>query len=328
MKTTALFFTGIDRVELVDVNLPEPGPGQVIVEALYTAISPGTELRCLAGKQFGAAFPFVPGYSLVGRIAARGAGVALAESTLVFCSGSEQGDRPLLWGAHIAHALCNADRIFLLPSGLDPLDAALTKLAAIAYRGVRVGDTRPHHEVAVVGLGPIGQLAARLHALAGARVVAADLDPSRVALAKAAGIESIVPGDGLVAAFRKIQPQGADVVVDSTGAVSVLQQSVLLARMKPWDNTITEPARLVIQGSYAENVIFDYHQAFFRELSVHFPRDNQPRDIEAVLRLLAGGRLKIRDLVTKIVEPAGAPEIYASLRAAQPGLLTAVFQWR
>ncbi len=328
MKTTALLFTGIDRVELVDVNLPEPGSGQVIVQALYTAISPGTELRCLAGKQFGAAFPFVPGYSMVGRISARGAGVALAEGTLVFCSGSEQADRPLLWGAHIAHALCNADRIFLLPSGLDPLDAALTKLAAIAYRGVRVADTRPHHEVAVVGLGPIGQLAARLHALAGARIVAADLDPSRVALAKAAGIEALVPGDGLVAAFRKIQPQGADVVVDSTGAVSVLQQSVLLARMKPWDNTITEPARLVIQGSYAENVIFDYHQAFFRELSVHFPRDNQPRDIEAVLRMLAGGRLKTRDLVTKVVKPAGAPEIYASLRAAQPGLLTAVFQWR
>ncbi len=328
MKTTALLFTGIDRVELVDANLPEPGSGQVIVEALYTVISPGTELRCLAGKQFGASFPFVPGYSMVGRVVARGAGVALAEGILVFCSGTEQADRPLLWGAHIAHALCSKDRIFPVPTGIDPLDAAFAKLAAIAYRGVRLADTRPHHEVAVVGLGPIGQLAARLHALAGARVVAADLDPSRVAVANAGGIKALVPGDGLVAAFRRVQPQGADVVVDSTGAVPVLQQSVLLARMKPWDNTITEPARLVIQGSYAENVIFDYHQAFFRELSVHFPRDNQPRDIEAVLRLLAGGRLKTRDLVTKIVKPAGAPEIYAALRAAQPGLLTAVIQWR
>lgn len=327
MKTTALLFTGIDRVELVDANLPEPGSGQVIVEALYTVISPGTELRCLAGKQFGASFPFVPGYSMAGRIVARGAGVALDEDTLVFCLGTEQADRPQLWGAHIAHALCSADRVFPVPAGLDPLDAVFAKLAAIAYRGVRMADTRPHHEVAVVGLGPIGQLAARLHALAGARVVAADLDPSRVAVANAGGIEAFVPGDGLVAAFRKVQPHGADVVVDSTGAVPVLQQSVLLARMKPWDNSLTEPARLVIQGSYAGNVIFDYHQAFFRELSVHFPRDNQPRDIDAVLRQLASGRLKTRDLVTKIVKPADAPEIYAALRVAQPGLLTAVFQW-
>jgi len=55
-----------------------------------------------------------------------------------------------------------------------------------------------------------------------------------------------------------------------------------------WDNSLTEPARLVIQGSYAENVIFDYHQAFYRELSVLFPRDNQARDIEAVSGSLRG----------------------------------------
>jgi 3-hydroxyethyl bacteriochlorophyllide a dehydrogenase len=328
MKTTALLVTDIDRVELVEARIPEPGPAQVIVEALYTAISPGTELRCLGGKQLGAAFPFVPGYSMVGHIVASGAGVGLAEGTLVFCTGTEKADRPLLWGAHIAHALCSADRLFALPTGVDPLDASLTKLAAIAYRGVRVAGTRPHDEVAVVGLGPIGQLAARLHALAGARIVAADLDSSRVAMAKSAGIEALVPDQGLVAAFRAVQPQGADVVVDSTGAVAVLQQSVLLARMKPWDDALTEPARLVIQGSCAENVIFDYHQAFFRELSVHFPRDNQPRDIRAVLRLLAGGRLKTRDLVTQLGQPADAQEIYTSLRAAKPGLLTTVFQWR
>src|ERR1019366_8020868 len=102
MKTTSLLATGIDRVELVDAQIPEPGPAQVVVEALYTAVSPGTELRCLGGKQPGATFPFIPGYSMVGRIIARGAGVELAEGALVFCMGTEKADRPLLWGAHIA----------------------------------------------------------------------------------------------------------------------------------------------------------------------------------------------------------------------------------
>lgn len=327
MKTTALLVTGIDRIELVEARIPEPGPAQVVVEAFYTAISPGTELRCLSGRQPRAAFPFVPGYSMVGRIVARGAGVELAEGTLVFSLGTEKADRPLLWGAHIAHALCSTDRIFPLPAVINPLDASLTKLAAIAYRGVRVAGTRPHEDVAVVGLGPIGQLAARLHAMAGARVVASDLDSSRVAVAKTAGIEAMVPGEGLVEAFRSVQPQGADVVVDSTGVVTVLQQSVLLARMKPWDDAITEPVRLIIQGSYAENVTFDYYQAFYRELAVHFPRDHQPRDIRAVLRFLASGQLVTRDLVSRLAKPADAQEIYASLRTAKPGLLTTVFQW-
>jgi 2-desacetyl-2-hydroxyethyl bacteriochlorophyllide A dehydrogenase len=327
MKTTALIATAIDRVELADVCVPDPAPGQVMVEALYTAVSPGTEMRCLAGRQPGVTFPFVPGYSMAGRIAARGAGVTLAEGTLVFCQGTEQADRPLAWGGHIAHALRGADSLFPLPTGVGPLEASLAKLGAIAYRGVRVAVTRPHDQVAVVGLGPIGQLAARLHGLTGARVVAADLCPDRVALAQAAGVEALVPTDGLAAAFLTRQPQGADVVVDSTGAPPVLRQSILLVKSKPWDNSITEPARLVIQGSYAANVEFDYHQAFFRELSVHFPRDNQPRDIQAVLGFLASGRLKTRDLISEVCRPADAQRIYSALRAAQPGLLTAVFQW-
>jgi 2-desacetyl-2-hydroxyethyl bacteriochlorophyllide A dehydrogenase len=327
MKTTALLFTGVDRVELAETYLPEPGRSQVVVEAIYTAISPGTETRCLGGKQFDATFPFIPGYSMVGRVAARGTGVGLAEGALVFCTGTERADHPLLWGAHMAHALCNADRVHVLPAGVDPLDASLTKLAAIAYRGVSVAETRPHEEVAVVGLGVIGQLAARLQALAGARVVAADLDPSRVALAKSAGIDAMVPAEGLVAAFQPRQPQGADVVVDSTGVPSVLPQAVLLARLKPWDDALTAPARLVVQGSYPDNVTFEYHQAFIRELSVLFPRDNQPHDIQTVLRFLAEGRLKTRDLVTEVASPADAQETYHLVSAPKPGMLTAVFKW-
>jgi 3-hydroxyethyl bacteriochlorophyllide a dehydrogenase len=328
MKTTALLATAVDRVELVEANVPEPSPGQVVVEALYTAISPGTEMRCLGGRQHNVMFPFIPGYSMVGRVAARGAGVALAEGTLVFCQGTEKADRPLGWGGHIAHALRGQESAFPLPAGLDPLEAALAKLGAIAYRGVRAAGTRPHEEVAVVGLGVIGQLAARLHRLAGARVVAADLSPDRVALAKAAGVEAVVPKDGLVATFQAVQPAGADVVVDSTGAPPVLPQSVLLAKAKPWDNSLTEPTRLVIQGSYPGDVAFDYHQAFYRELAVHFPRDNQTRDLQTILRFLANGRLKTRDLVSEVCAPRDAQRIYSALRAAKPGLLTAVFQWR
>lgn len=327
MKTTALFATGIDCVELVDATVPDPGPGEVVVEAIYTAISPGTEMRCLAGRQHGGAFPFILGYSMVGRVAARGAGVTIPERTKVFCLGTERADRPLLWGAHIGHALLSAASVFPLPDRAALLDAALAKVAAIAYRGVRLAKTQPHEEVAVVGLGLIGQLSARLHRLAGARVVAADLDASRVSISEAAGIEALVAKQGLLDTFRNVQPRGADVVVDSTGAGPVLQQAVCLAKGKPWDDTMTEPARLVIQGSYAGDVVFDYHEAFCRELTVLLPRDNQPRDIEAVLRLIADGRLRTRDLITEVRRPHEAPGVYARLRAAQRGLITAVFEW-
>jgi NADPH:quinone reductase-like Zn-dependent oxidoreductase len=51
-------------VTLEQIEIPEPGVGEVLLEVEYTLISPGTELRCRAGKQDGAVFPFIPGYSL------------------------------------------------------------------------------------------------------------------------------------------------------------------------------------------------------------------------------------------------------------------------
>ena len=320
--------SGIDRVGLVETTVPDPGPHQVLVESLYSAISPGTEMRCLSGRQPGGIFPFIPGYSLVGRVVARGEGAVLREGTLVFCKGSEGAGHPILWGAHMAHAVCSESKVFALPDSVTPLGAALTKLAAIAHRGVSCARTHSGDEVAVVGLGPIGQLAARLHTLAGGRVVAADLSPDRVALARAAGINAVVAADGLVPALAREMPRGADVVVDSTGVPSVLQQSIRLGKAKPWDDSETEPTRLVIQGSYAENVIFDYHEAFGRELSVHFPRDNQSRDILAVIGLLASGKLSTADLVSEECDPGDAQRVYSELRASKPGLLTAVFRWK
>ena len=328
MKTTALFVTAKDHVELVEAKVPEPEAGEVLIEALYTAISPGTELRCFAGQQVRLGFPFIPGYSMVGRIAQCAAGGTLAEGDLVFCLGTEKADLPLGWGAHLGHAVRRATGVFPLPAGIDPIAASLAKLAAIAYRGVRVARTLPHDQVAVVGLGPIGQLAARLHGMTGARVVAADTRPDRVELARAAGLEAVVPPNGLVAAFAQLQPGGADVVVDSTGALPVLSQAVLLAKRKPWDDLPIEPTRLVVQGSYAADVAFDYHEAFYRELAVHFPRDHGTQDLLTALRLIAGGRLKTRDLISRVCAPREAPGIYAALRAAQPGLLTAVFAWK
>lgn len=327
MKTTAILATGVDRVELVEAQVPDPGPGEVLIASLYTSVSPGTELRCLGGRQPGLTFPFVPGYSTVGRVVAKGRDVSLAEGTLVFCQGTEKADLPLAWGGHLGHVLRNEALAFPVPDGVDPVSASLAKMSAIAYRGVRLAKALPHEQVAVVGLGPIGQLSSRLFRLSGARVLAADLLEGRVARARAAGVEAFVPDGDLVAAFAMRQPAGAGVVVDCTGAPGLLQRTAQLARLKPWDDTLTEQTRLVLQGSYPGDVVFDYHVGFARELAVLLPRDCQPRDLRAVLGFLRNGSLKVRDLVSRISRPKDAQGVFLDLRAGKPELVTAVFAW-
>ncbi len=88
-KTAALVVTVPDVIALQQVDIPLPGPGEVSIDLLYTAISPGTEARTMRGLQEGVTFPYVAGYSRAGGISAVGAGVDLKVGTLVYLSGMQ-----------------------------------------------------------------------------------------------------------------------------------------------------------------------------------------------------------------------------------------------
>ena len=327
MQAKAILFTDVNQVTLEQVEIPPPAEGEILLEALYTLISPGTELRCRAGKQEGAVFPFIPGYSFAGRVIGTGAGTTIKEGTLVYCGGTTKSNVNHAWGGHISHAVRSEQDVYPLPEGMDPVWGAAIRLAAIAYRGVRLSQPKAHETVAVIGLGTIGALSARLHALSGARVVAADLSPLRVSLAQNAGIEALVPQGSLAETFANVLPNGADVVVDATGTAAVLPQSLEVAKQKGWEDSPELGARVVIQGSYAGDFSVPYMKAFSKELSFYMPRDTQPRDLRTVLELMRRGKLSLDGIISDVRAPEAAPETYAELAEPNASLITVGFKW-
>jgi 2-desacetyl-2-hydroxyethyl bacteriochlorophyllide A dehydrogenase len=321
MQTTAILFTGVEQVALGTVTLPEPEPGELLLQAVCTGISPGTEKRCLAGKQEGAPpFPYVPGYCFAGRVLQGGAGTKLAPGTPILCSGTsrlEGANR--LWGGHLGHAVRAEADVHLIPDGVSFEAASVARLAAIAYHGVRLARPRSHERVAVVGLGPIGLLSARLFLAAGCRVVGIDpLESRRALLPEAAAT---------IDEARALLPTGADIVVDATGAPPVLPQTISLAKDLPWGDHNEEGARVLVQGSYPQDFLLPYNDAFLKEATILFPRDNQTRDVRAVLDLIARQKLVVEDLLSGVYAPTEAPAVYARLLNPNGGLMTAAFAW-
>lgn len=328
METTAITFIGVNQVSVASAEVPAPGPGQVLVETRFSGVSPGTELRCLAGKQPEAvSWPFIAGYSQAGVIVARGTGVDLPLGTPVFCTGTSFSTPAPMWGGHIAHALRDVRQVFPLPPGVALLEASLLHMIAIAYHGLRLVRPLPHEQAAVIGLGLIGQLSARLFHAAGVRLLALDRIAARVKLAQEEGILALRTDD-LAAAVRSVFPDGVDIVVDATGAPGVLPQAIAAARELPWDDTATPGARYVVQGSYPAEFAIPYQAAFRKELTFLLPRDMQPRDVRAGLDLLARGRLAVRSLIGRVARPHDAAEVYAALAAPDAEMTTAVFDWQ
>ncbi len=330
MRARAIVHRSVWEVGIEEFDLREPGVGEVLVEAHYTCVSPGTELRCLAGKQPDAVpFPYVPGYAMAGIVVVSGAGASLEGGARVYLNGTRSAGRlNLMWGGHASHAIAPADACIRVPDGLPLLDASLAHLAGIAYHGVRVPLADTDDVVAVIGLGVLGQICARLYASRGCRVVACDLSDRRVRQARSAGIEAVTCGSGLESALRPLLPDGADIVVDVTGNRAVLADAIALARDVPWNDDAPRRSRYIIQGSYPDDVPVPYQSAFLKELSFHLPRDCTAGDREATLAMMADGAISVSDCIGAVKSPESAQETYEALSELDCETLTAAFDWR
>lgn len=329
MKTTAIIFTAPGHVELADIQLPDPTGQELLVETMLTAISPGTERRVLSGGQAGATFPLVPGYMNLGRVIGRAPGARpdIPDGTLVFSGGSKYTPFCRRWGGHVGHAV--TDAVFAVGTHTSPKAAVIAKLCAISFQGTRHSLPTMDDRVAVVGLGPIGQLSARIHAISGASVTGFDISPERVALARRAGCEAVVIEGSLTETGARQNPGGYDVVVDATGALPVLQHSIRILRDRAWTDPPASPGvRLLIQGSYPGSISFDYLELFMKGAILHLPRDCQPNDIQSCLNLMERGVLRVEDLISRIDSPQNAPEVFAMLSAPAGDYMTSIFDWR
>lgn len=327
MKSRAIIFAAADRVELGDVEIGSPGEGRYLIETLYTAISPGTELRNLSGKQAGMVFPCVPGYSCVGRIVERGAGTRLDVGTLVFTRGTETCSITRMWGGHVQYGIQPETGVWPVPTGVDSLEAVLAKLSSIALHGVRCAPPWPQARVAVVGLGPIGQFAARHYDISGAQVLALDLVPWRVELLQKAGITAVAPDGEIARTILKHFPDGADFIVDCTGVPAVIPQLIPAAKDFPWADYEMRQTTYVIQGSYPADIALPYWDAFMKELKLVLPRDNSPADYTMSLERMSSCKLRCRELVSDVRRPEDAAATFAELKDRNSRLMTVAFNW-
>src|ERR1043166_3491160 len=95
------------RAELASFTLPDPRPGEVLIETEVTLISPGTERAFFLGlPNAEGRFPSYPGYSSVGRVAALGEGTASDGSG----NALKVADRVVSGSGHAGHAVLPGDR--------------------------------------------------------------------------------------------------------------------------------------------------------------------------------------------------------------------------
>ena len=195
MRGHRVVVTSPGQVELEWLDPPRPQRGQVLLRALSTLISPGTERAFFLNlENANSDYPFYPGYSFVGEV------IAAAEDVVAL----EIGDRVVCRAAHQSHALVEADSCLRVPSQVADEAAAFFALLAIAMQGLRKARIELGESVVVLGAGIVGILAMRLAQLSGGLpVVGVDLDQRRLEMAgQIAADETLINDDNLLDNLR------------------------------------------------------------------------------------------------------------------------------
>ena len=331
MLLREVVFVGVDRVELGvrEADLV-PGPTQILLKTLFSFVSTGTERAKLSGLQT-ISYPWVAGNRAVAEVLAVGSGV----------TDVSPGDKVLAHTPHASHVLTDAFRV-AVPDAVPLQQAAATALALVAMTALRVSPPELGDTVVVVGLGPVGMIAAQLYEAAGVAVVGLDRDQHRLELARRLGISHVVPA-GTPATLEAVRSatgeEGARIVIEATGIPAVVSQCfdfarrggelVLLGSPRGTEVTDVTPMleRMHLWRPHSSVTVKGAHEWQFPSYRTPFSRHSIEDNAQAIFSLIARGRLDLSQVIDHVVPAAEAPAAYESLRR-EPGRWSGIlFDW-
>jgi D-arabinose 1-dehydrogenase-like Zn-dependent alcohol dehydrogenase len=277
-------------------------------------------------------FPHVPGHELAGVVTATGPDVTRRRAgdrvTVPFvcacgrCAACAAGDGQVCerqtqpgfthWGSFAEYvAIDHADvNLVALPADLPyATAAALGCRFATAFRAVTAqGRVRPGEWVAVHGCGGVGLSAVMIAAASGARVVAVDVSPGALQLARRFGAAACVAGpEGTAEAVREITGGGAHVSLDALGSPATCVASVesLRRRGRHVQVGLLPPA--------AGPVAVPMHRVIALELQMLGSHGMAAHAYGPMMAMVTAGTLRPDLLITRTIGLAETPAALAEM---------------
>lgn len=305
--------------------MPPPGPGEVQVRTLYSAVSAGTEGWVLKNlfTWAPAPYPCVPGYQRVGVVERLGEGVEGLSpgDTVVATVGRWDGPVKPHWGSHIALANTPAAEVYRMPQGLDVVDASAAVVAQVGYNAASRAQIQPGDWCVVYGDGLIGQFAAQALRARSARVVLVGRRRDRLDRAQAHSADHALPAGAHVPELIREITQGSPVraILDTVQTVEAQRQYLPLLEHGS--------GQIVYCGFTPGDTWANMALLQQQELTAHFVSGwSRPR-MESTLALMASGALRLRPLLTHLEVPANAPQLYRAILNKEPGILGIAWDW-
>ena len=321
------------QVRVIDLPVPAAGPGEILLQICYVGFC-GSDLNTFRGRNAMAKPAVIPGHEIGAVIAAVGPDVPAQ-----FRPGLVVTANPYTNCGHCA--ACRAGRynacennetlgvqrdgamreFLVLPwqkvipaEGISVRDAALIEPMSVGFHAVDRAGVGDNDTVLVIGCGMVGLGAVVRSLRRGATVIAADIDPGKLALARELGaayaFDTRSTWQDLPAPSVVIEAVGSE----PTYRLAIEQAAFCgrVACIGYAKSDVTLPTGLIVK----------------KELAVLGSRNATPSDFEAVIRCIRTGGLPLDRFISGIVRPEEAQEALARWDADPGKVYRILTQWK
>lgn len=338
----ALVLEATNHLEYQDVPDPVLGPDEVLIRIKACGIC-GSDVHGLDGSTGRRIPPVIMGHEAAGIIVQTGLDVSgwqvgervTFDSTVYcgVCGFCRDGQRNLCDNRRVLGVSCDDYRrdgafaelvvapqriLYRLPDGLSFEQAAMVEALSIAFHAAGRTPITINDTAAVVGTGMIGLLVVQTLRLAGCgRIIAIDLDPERLALAKRFGADDALRSDSDDVVGRVLGltgGRGADLAFEVVGISSTLQLAIACIR---------KGGALGLVGNLSPSAELPLQSVVTRELTLYGSCASRG-EYPACLDMIARGAVDVNTMISAVAPLEEGAEWFRRLHEGEPGLMKVI----
>jgi len=339
----ALLLSEYNKLDVTnEMPRPLPGPGEVLIRIAACGIC-GSDVHGYDGSSGRRIPPLVMGHEAAGIVAEVGDGVRrfavgdrVTFDSTVYCGECEYcrtGDVNLCDNRQVVGVSCGDYRrhgafaeyvvvperiVYRLPDELAFTEAAMLEAVSVALHAVRVAALSGGETALVIGAGMIGLLTLQAARARGcSRVFVADIDPSRLKLARDMGADEVMDASGqaLIAEVHRLTGgKGVDVVLEAVGRNETIAGSI---------DSVRKGGTVVLIGNITPEVKLPLQKVVSRQIRLQGTAASSGEYPEAI-ELMRTGAIRVGPLITAVAPLEDGPRWFERLHRGEPNLMKVV----
>jgi L-iditol 2-dehydrogenase len=337
----ALLLSEYCHLEVTDVPAPVPAEDEVLIRVSACGIC-GSDVHGYDGSSGRRIPPIVMGHEAAGIVASVGAnaksiseGDRVTFDSTIFCGTCDfcrRGEinlcdhRQVLGvscpdyrrhGAFAEYVVVPSRIVYRLPGQMSFAEAAMLEAVAVALHSVSLSEVSPGSTALVVGAGMIGLLIAQALRVAGcSRILVADIDDSRLKLAKELGTSEVLRADepNVVTRILQISNAGVDLAIEAVGRNETVGLAI---------DSVRKGGHVTLVGNIAPQVTLPLQKVVTRQIRLQGSCASAGEYPQAI-KLMSTGAINVKPLITAVAPLDDGPQWFERLYAREPNLMKIV----